>query len=140
MSCAGDPGVTSTVLLRIVRSVSGCLSPQGVARRRFRKPLSPSGSGRQYHVLTSSLARNSLFLPLELVRLAVLLPVSSFQEELRCRPGAEGGYVAQAYHLYPSLPEGPCSSVSRHLPPGPCGGGTGLGLTLACSPGHSTPK
>ena len=36
--------------------------------------------------------------------------------------------------------EGSCPSVPRHLPPGPCGGGTGLGLTLACSPGHSTPK
>ena len=65
--------------------------------------------------------------------------VSSFQEELRCRPGVEGGYVAQAYHLYAPLLEGPCPSVPRHLPPGLCGGGTGLGLTLACSPGHSTP-
>ena len=50
----------------------------------------------------------------------------------------EGGYVAQAYHLYVSLFEGPCPSVPRHLPPWPCGGGTGLGLTLACSPEHST--
>ena len=48
--------------------------------------------------------------------------------------------VLQAYHLYASLLEGPCSSVPRHLPPGPCGGGTGFGLTLACSPGHSTAK
>ena len=36
---------------------------------------------------------------------------SSFQEELRCRPGVEGGYVAQAYHLYAPLLEGPCPSV-----------------------------
>ena len=28
----------------------------------------------------------------------------------------------------------------RCLPPGPCGGGTGLGLILACSPGHITPN
>ena len=48
--------------------------------------------------------------------------------------------VLKAYHLYASLPEGPCSSVPRHLPPGPCGGGTGLSLTLACLPGHGTPK
>ena len=48
--------------------------------------------------------------------------------------------MAQAYHLYASLPEGPCPSVPRHLPPGPCGGGAGLGLTLACSPGHITPN
>ena len=46
--------------------------------------------------------------------------------------------MAQAYHLYVSLLGGPCPSVPGHLPPGPCGGGTGLGLTLACSPGHST--
>ena len=134
----GWSGVTSTVLLHIVRVVSRCLSPQGVARRRYRRPLSPSGFGRQYHVPTSSLIRNSLFLPLELGRLVVLLR-PSLQEELRCRPGVEGGYVAQAYHLYAPLLEGPRPSVPRHLPPGPFGGGTGLGLTLACSPGHSTP-
>ena len=46
---------------------------------------------------------------------------------------------AQAYSLYVPLLEGHCPSVPRHLPPGPCGGGTGLGLTLVCSPGHSTP-
>ena len=50
----GRSGITSTARLHIVRSVSGCLSPQGVARRRYRRPLSPSGSGRRYHVLTSS--------------------------------------------------------------------------------------
>ena len=60
-------------LLCPVRVVSGCLSPQGVARRRYRRPLSPSGSGRQYHVPTSSRVRNSLFLPLEFGRLVVLL-------------------------------------------------------------------
>ena len=69
----GRSGVTSTVLLHIVCVVSGCLSPQGVARRRYRRPLSPSGSGRRYRVLTSSLVRNSQFLPLELVRHAVSL-------------------------------------------------------------------
>ena len=135
----GRSGVTLTALLYIVRVVSGCFSPQGVARRRYRRPLSPSGSGRQYHVPTSSRVRNSLFLPLELGRLVVLLSLS-FQEEFRCRPGVEGGYVTQACHLYESLPEGPCPSVPRHLPLGSCGGGTGLGLILACSPGHSTPK
>ena len=63
----GRSGVTLTALLHIIRVVSGCLSPQGVARRRYRRPLSPSDSGRRYHVLTSFLVRNSLFLPLELV-------------------------------------------------------------------------
>ena len=69
----GWSGVTLTALLHIVRVVCGCLSPQGIARRRYRRPVSPSGSGRQYHVLTSFLVRNSLFLPLELVRRMVLL-------------------------------------------------------------------
>ena len=53
----GSPRFTSTALLHIVRDVNGCLSPQGVARRRLRRPRSPSGSGRQYHALTSSLGR-----------------------------------------------------------------------------------
>ena len=68
----GQSGVTSTALLHIVRDVNGCLSPQGVARRRFRRPRSP-GSGRQYHALTSSLGRHCLCLPPELVRRVVLL-------------------------------------------------------------------
>ena len=54
------------------RVVSCCLSPQGTARR-YRRPPSPSGSGRQYHVPTGSQVRNSLFLPLELGKLVVLL-------------------------------------------------------------------
>ena len=69
----GRSGVTLTVLLHIVRVVSGCVSLQGVARRRYRRPLSPSGFGRQYHELTSSRVWNSLFLPLMLGRLVVLL-------------------------------------------------------------------
>ena len=69
----GRSGVTLTALLHMVRVVSGCLSSQGVARRRYRRPLSPSGSGRQYHVPTSSRVRKSLFLPLELRRLVVFL-------------------------------------------------------------------
>ena len=56
-----------------VRVVTDCLSPQGVARRRYRRPLSPSGSGRRYRMLMSFLVRNNLFLPLELVRHVVSL-------------------------------------------------------------------
>ena len=54
----GQSRFTSTALLYIVHDVSGCLSPQGVARRRFRRPQSPSGSGRRYHALTSSLGQH----------------------------------------------------------------------------------
>ena len=57
--------------------------------------------------------------------------VSPAPEELRCRPGVECGYFAQAHHLHASLPEGPSSSVPQHLPPGTRGGGLGRGLTLA---------
>ena len=35
----GQSRFTSTALLHIVLDVSGCLSPQGVTRRRFRRPL-----------------------------------------------------------------------------------------------------
>ena len=46
--------VTWTVLLHIVRNVSGCSSPQDVARRRLSRTRSPSGSGRRYLGRTSS--------------------------------------------------------------------------------------
>ena len=65
----GRSGVTLTALLHIVRVVSGCLSPQGVARRKYRRPLSPSGSGRQYHVRYGT----ACSCPFELGRLVVLL-------------------------------------------------------------------
>ena len=45
----------------------------GVARRIYRRPLSPSGSGRQYRPLTNSLERCFPCPPPELVRRAVLL-------------------------------------------------------------------
>ena len=38
-----------------------------------------------------------------------IAPSILFQKEFCCRPGVEGGYVAQAYHLYASLLEGHCS-------------------------------
>ena len=69
----GQSGVTLTALLHIVHDVNGYLSPQGVARRRFRRPRSPSGSGRRYHALTSSLGQHCLCLPPELVRRVVSL-------------------------------------------------------------------
>ena len=49
------------------------LSPQGVARRRLRRPRSPSGSERRYHALTSSLERRCQCPPPELVRRVVSL-------------------------------------------------------------------
>ena len=56
-------GVTWTVLLHIVHVVSGCLSPQGAVRKRYRRPALG--------------VRNSLFLPLELGRLGILSRIRS---------------------------------------------------------------
>ena len=75
-------GFTLTALLHIVLDVNGSLSPQGVARRRLRRPRSPSGSGRQYHALTSSLEQHCLCLPPELVRRVVLLRLFFFERIL----------------------------------------------------------
>ena len=69
----GQSGFTLTALLHIVCDVNVFLSPQGVARRRLRRPRSPSGSGRQYYALTSSLERHCLCLPPGLMRRVVLL-------------------------------------------------------------------
>ena len=54
------------------RDVNGCSSPQGVARR-LRRPRSPSGSGRRYHALTSSLERHYQCPPPGLMRRVVSL-------------------------------------------------------------------
>ena len=78
----GQSRFTSTALLHIVLDVSGCLSPQGVARRRFRRPRSPSGSGRRYHALTSSLGLHCLCLPPELERRVVSLRQFFFERIL----------------------------------------------------------
>ena len=42
--------------------------------------------------------------------------------------------MAQAHHLHASLPKEPGASVPQNLPPGSCGGGSGLGLALAARP------
>ena len=69
----GQSRFTLTALLHIVRDVNGCSSLQGVARRRLLRPRSPSGSGRRYHVLTSSLERHYPCPPPGLVRRVVSL-------------------------------------------------------------------
>ena len=78
----GQSRFTSTALLHIVRDVNGCSSPQGVARRRSRRPRSPSGSGRRYHTLTSSLERHYQCPPPGLVRRVVSLRQFFFERIL----------------------------------------------------------
>ena len=55
--------------------------------------------------------------------------VAAFQEELRRQPGPEGRYVAPSHHLHAPLPQGLGTQVPRYLPLGPCGGGSGHGMT-----------
>ena len=78
----GQSRFTLTALLHIVRDVTGCSSPQGVARRRSRRPRSPSGSGRRYHALTSSLERHYQCPPPGLVRRVVSLRQFFFERIL----------------------------------------------------------
>ena len=62
----GRSGVTSTAFLRIVSDASGSFLLQGVARRSYRRPLSPSGSRCRCHGFAGSRLQNGLFVSLEL--------------------------------------------------------------------------
>ena len=69
----GRSGVTLAVLLHIVSDESGSFLPQGVARRSYRRPLSPSGSGCRCPGYVGSRLRNGLFVSLELGALVLSL-------------------------------------------------------------------
>ena len=77
----GQSRFTLTALLHIVRDVNGYSSLQGVARR-FRRPRSPSGSGRRYRSLTSSLEWHYPCPPPGLVRRVVSLRQFFFERIL----------------------------------------------------------
>ena len=53
----GRSSVTLTALLHIVRDVIGCLSPQGVARRRYRRPLAPEDDIARLRALWNGTSR-----------------------------------------------------------------------------------
>ena len=59
--------------------MSGSFLPQGVARRSYRRPLSPSGSGCLCHGYAGSWLWNGLFVSLELS--ALVLSLRLFFEE-----------------------------------------------------------
>ena len=69
----GRSGVTWSALLPIVSDASGSFLPQGVARRSYRRPLSPSGSGCRCHWYAGSQLLNGLFVSLELSALVLSL-------------------------------------------------------------------
>ena len=77
----------------------GCLSPRDVARRRSLRTRSPCGSGRRYLRRTSYRQVRS-GPSSEGQRDPGFHSFSSVQEELRCRPGVESRYLAQAHHLH----------------------------------------
>ena len=68
----GRSGVTWTALLCIVSDASGSFLLLGVARRSYRRPLSP-GSGCRCHGYAGSRLRNGLFVSLELGALVLSL-------------------------------------------------------------------
>ena len=84
-------------MLRIVSDASGSFLPQGVARRSYRRPLSPSGSGCHCHGYAGSRLRNGLFVYLELG--ALVLSLRLFFEKNCCHPG---GRVSM-WHSHTSL-------------------------------------
>ena len=111
--------------------------PQGVARRSYRRPLSPSGSGCCCHGCLGSRLRNGLFLcPLSLVH-SWCRSVSSLRRTL-LSSWWESEDVALALILAGLLLRGSCPSVPRLLPPVLCGDCVGPGFTWACSPRHIT--
>ena len=69
----GRSGVTWNALLRIVSDASGSFLPQRLARRSYRRPLSPSGSGCRCHGYAGSRLQNGLFVSLELGALVLSL-------------------------------------------------------------------
>ena len=71
-------GVTWSALLCIVSDASGSFLPQGVARRSYRRPLSPSGSGCRCHGYAGSRLRDGLFVSCE--PSALVLSLSLFFE------------------------------------------------------------
>ena len=132
----GQSGVTWTALLRIINDASVSFLPQGVARRSYRRPLSPSGSRCCCHRYAGSQLRNGLFVSLELG--ALVLSLRLFFEKNFAVIRWEGEYVVLAHILAVLLLRGGCPLVPRRLPPGLCGSSAGPGFTRACSPKHIT--
>ena len=137
ISCAGGqvlpgPLSCSSSAMRAVPFL-----PQGVARRSYRRSLSPSGSGCRCHRCAGSRLRNGLFLcPFSSVHSCCRF-VSSLRRTLLSF-WWEGEDVALAVILAGLLLRGSCPSVPRLLPPVLCGGGASPGFTWACSPRHIT--
>ena len=132
----GRSGVTWTALLRIVSDASGSFLPQGVARRSYRRPLSPSGSGCRCRGYAGFRLRNGLFVSLELG--ALVLSFRLFFEKKLAVILVGGRVCGTRTHPCGAATWGSCPSVPRGLPPGLCVGCAGPGFTRACSPRHIT--
>ena len=110
--------VTWPALLSIVHYASGCSSPQDVPKKEISKNT-VSFWLRRAISLAYQLSGKALPAPLSLGSgNPWYCPVSNFQEELRCQPGSEGGYLVSSHHLHAPLPQRLVSHVYGHLPPG----------------------
>ena len=88
--------------------------------------------------LAYQLLGKTLPVPSPLARETRGIAPSSFQEELCCQPGSEGGYLASSHHLHAPLPQRLVPQVPRHLPPGFRGGSAGHGITCPLTPEYLT--
>ena len=129
-------GVTWSALVRAVSDASGSFLLHGVARRSYRRPLSPSGSGCRCHGYASSRLRNGLFVSLELG--ALVLSLRLFFEKNFAVILVGGRVCGTRTHPCGAATRGSCPSVPRLLPLDLCGGSAGPGFTRACSPRHIT--
>ena len=126
----GRSGVTWTVPLHIIRDVNCCSSPPDVARRGSRRARSSSGSGRRYLWRTSFRGGPYPGPPPKATETQGIAPSLLFKKNFAVAQVLKAG----TWRHYPR-PEGPGTQVPQDLPPGPCGGSTGPGLTLAVRPG-----
>ena len=86
ISCAGSQVLPGVLGLRIVGDANGSFLLQGVARRSYRRPLSPSGSGCRCHGCAGSRLWNDLFC-VPWARCTRAVAPSLLWEELCCCPG-----------------------------------------------------
>ena len=111
--------VRSSVTWTVPLPIEQLFVTAGHGKKEIAKNMSLSGSGRQYLGRTSFRGGPYQARPRKPGRPKVSLRLFFLRRTLLL------------HHLHALLPEGPCSQVPRHLPPGSFGGGAGPGITLS---------
>ena len=102
----GQSRFTLTALLHIVRDVNGLFVTAGRSKKEIAK-TTVSFWLRKTISRAYELSGTALPVPAPRAReTRGIAPSILYRKNFCCRPGVEGGYVAQAYNLYASLPEG----------------------------------